>query len=241
MSQSVACMRAVLAALLTVCLAGPALGFNMNKSITVGDGTQTDGHSTVNGSITIGRSAIVNGNLETVNGSITVQDAATIRDAETVIGSVRLGAGVMAEDVSSVNGTIRLGENVSLDGGISVVNGKIEAGRGSRIARSVENVNGEMQIEGTEIGGDLTTVNGDIWLTEGTLLRGDLVVEKPGGWGWGRDRRKPRIVIGEGVRVLGEIRLEREVELYVSDTATVAGVSGKMSLDDAIRFSGPRP
>mgnify|MGYP007059379405 CR=1 FL=1 len=48
-------------------------------------------------------------------------------------------------------------------------------------------------------------------------------------------------MIGEGVRVLGEIRLEREVELYVSDTATVAGVSGKMSLDDAIRFSGPRP
>lgn len=241
MSQSAACLRAVLTAVLGLCIASPALGLNMNKSITIGEGTQTNGHSTVNGSITIGRSAIVDGGLETVNGSITVHEDARIRDAETVNGSVRLGTGVAADDVSSVNGTIRLGDNVTLEGEISVVNGKIATGTGTRIARSVSNVNGEMQIEGTDIGGDLTTVNGDVWLMNGTILRGDLTVEKPGGWNWGRDRRKPRVVIGPGSQVLGRIHFEREVELFLSDTATVGDITGETTLADAVRFSGSRP
>jgi hypothetical protein len=41
--------------------------------------------------------------------------------------------------------------------------------------------------------------------------------------------------------VQGEIRLEREVELFISDSAEVGGVSGKLGMDDAVRFSGSRP
>ena len=37
------------------------------------------------------------------------------------------------------------------------------------------------------------------------------------------------------------IRLEREVELYISESAEVGGVKGKMSMDDAVRFSGKKP
>jgi hypothetical protein len=39
----------------------------------------------------------------------------------------------------------------------------------------------------------------------------------------------------------GNIIVEREVELYISDTAEVGGVSGVMSIDQAVRFSGERP
>jgi hypothetical protein len=71
-------------------------------------------------------------------------------------------------------------------------------------------------------------------------VKGDLIVDKPSGWGRNKNS-KPRIVIGPGSTIEGVIKLEHEVELYVSTTAKVGGVSGVMSMDDAIRFSGKTP
>jgi hypothetical protein len=51
------------------------------------------------------------------------------------------------------------------------------------------------------------------------------------------DSHKPRIVIGPGAVVQGELRFEREVQLYVSDKATVGAVSGATP----IKFSGDKP
>jgi hypothetical protein len=104
----------------------------------------------------------------------------------------------------------------------------------------VRNVNGELQIVATRIGGDLTTVNADVLLTDASTLSGNLTVEKPSGWNWNK-KRVPQIVIGPGSVVEGEIRLERKVELYIHETASVSGVTGVMSMDDAVRFSGNRP
>ncbi len=53
--------------------------------------------------------------------------------------------------------------------------------------------------------------------------------------------KKPKVVIGPGSSVEGVINLEQEVELFISETAEVGGVTGVMSLDDAQRFSGDRP
>ncbi len=242
MSRERAFIPLFMLGLLFLTLAVPATASNTNRSITIGDGIEADGHSTVNGSISVGRAAVINGSLETVNGAITLSDDTRARDVETVNGSIRLGSGVTVDDVSSVNGSIRLAENVSASGAVSVVNGRITTAAGSRIARSVSNVNGEIYLEGTEIGGDLTTVNGDVTLTANSVLNGNLTVEEPSGWNWSfKERRKPRVVIGPGSRVVGRIQLEREVELFISDTASVGGVTGKLSLDDAVRFSGERP
>lgn len=230
--------------LLAACLASPAFGGNANKSIRVGSGMQTDGHSTVNGSITVGNDATIDGSLSTVNGAITVGDNTRLKNAETVNGSVRLGAGVSVRNVESVNGSIRLAENVIASGRVEVVNGRISIERGSRVDGDVSNVNGELMIDGAEIGGDMETVNGDVTLTNGAILQGNLTVKEPNSFGfnWGsKDRRKPRVVIGPQSHVAGTLRLEREVELYISESAMVGGVSGEMSLDDAIRFSGARP
>src|SRR5690606_33716233 len=219
----------------------PAPAFNFNKSINVEAGRASDGHSTLNGSITVGDSALVNGSLETVNGRISIDDNAEVEDAETVNGSIRLGAGVNAGDISSVNGTISIGEGSTIDGELSVVNGKISLAMDVSVTDDVSNVNGEIDLSGAGIGEDLTTVNGDITLSNASTVQGDLVVERPNGGSW-RDRdRRPRIIIGPGSRGLGEIRLEREVELYISDSAEVGGVSGVMSMDDAERCSGERP
>jgi hypothetical protein len=44
-------------------------------------------------------------------------------------------------------------------------------------------------------------------------------------------------VIGPGAVVKGELRFEREVRLYVSDTATIGNVVGATP----VKFSGDRP
>lgn len=230
-----------MAAMLTALAAGaPAQGFNMNKSFEVEAGSESNGHSTLNGSISVGHDAVVNGGLETVNGAIRIDDNARIENAETVNGSVRVASGVNAKDLSSVNGSVTIGENSTIDGEVSVVNGKISLASGSSVNLDVSNVNGAIDISGAGIGGDLSTVNGDVTL-ENATLQGDLVVEKSRSRGIDFGRRKPRIVIGPGARVVGNIRLEREVDLYISETAEVGGVTGVMSMDEAVRFSGRRP
>lgn len=231
----------VVTALALLIMAPAAAFFDGNKSIRVDDGQQSGGQSTVNGSITIGRDATIDGTVETVNGTIRVGENSRIERAETVNGSVRLADGVTATGIESVNGSIGLGGNVVVEGEVAVVNGKIEIGRGSRVAEDVSNVNGEIEVSGAEIGGDLTTVNGDVYLKDETVIVGDLVIEEPDNLFGDTFRRKPKVVIGPGVAVQGDVRLEREVELYISDSASVGGVEGVMSMADAIRFSGARP
>ena len=219
----------------------PAQAFDFNKSITIADGAESEGRTTINGSISVGEAAIVSGALTTVNGTVRIDDDARVRDLETVNGSIRVGSGVETGDLDSVNGSIRLGDNVTVDGGVTVVNGKITLGEGTRVADDVTNVNGEISLTSAEVGGDLETTNGDVSLLSGSVLEGDLIIEKPGGLGWFRDKRKPKVVIGADSKVMGTIRLEREVDLFISESAEVGDVSGEMSLDDAVRFSGNRP
>jgi hypothetical protein len=233
-------MASLGAALLTLTFIVPAYA-SVNKSINIGDNTETGSESTVNGSISVGSGSTVDGSLSTVNGTIRVGQNSRIGDIETVNGSIRVESGSSADDVSSVNGTIRLDDNVTVEGGVEVVNGKITLGTGTTVADDVENINGEITLTGAEVGGDLSTISGDVWLNDGSIVRGNLIVEEPGGWGWNSNKRKPKIVIGPDSRVQGEIRLEREVELFISDSAEVGGVSGKLGMDDAVRFSGSRP
>jgi len=229
-------------ALLALSVAPQAHGGNVNKSVKISAGSESRGQSSVNGSISVGAGAVVKGDLDTVNGRIRVDSDARVEDVSTVNGGVRIDSGVTADSLSTVNGAITVAENVTINGDIEAVNGEIGIDRGSKVARSVSNVNGEIELVASTVGGDLFTVSGDIDLRDGAEIKGDIIVEEPGGWGWNhKDKRVPEIVIGPGSRVHGNIRLEREVRLYISDTAEVGGVVGEMSMDDAVRFSGKRP
>lgn len=228
--------------LLVLLMSVPALGASINKSVKVEAGAESDGATSVNGSITVGESATVTGNIKTVNGTIRVDKGASIQKASTVNGSVKLAENIKSEDLSTVNGGIRVGEESTVDGEIEAVNGRITVEKGATVSDNVGNVNGQIDLNGAVVGGNLSTVSGDIDLADGALVRGDITVEKPGGWSWGKEnKRKPRVVIGPGCRVEGTIILEREVDLFISDSAEVGGVSGEMSMDDAVRFSGERP
>ena len=236
--RKIASFSAALVALLFI---APVHGYSLNKSVKISAGSETGGQSSVNGSITVGEGAVMDGSLETVNGSIRVGEYVTLEDAETVNGTIRIASGSSAEDVSSVNGSVRLGGNVTIDGGIEVVNGLISLASGTKVADDVSNVNGEISLSGAEVGGDLSTVNGDVSLMDGSTLRGDLIIEKPGGWNWKNKSHMPKIIVGPGSQVIGDIVLEREVELFISQSAEVGGVRGEMGRGDAVRFSGSRP
>ena len=227
---------------LALMMSVPALGASINKSIKIAAGEESGGATSVNGSITVGPDATVTGKLKTVNGSIRIDDRASIEGAATVNGGLRLADNVRAESLGTVNGSINVGDDGEISGEVGAVNGRISLGRGTRVSDDVGNVNGQIGVAGAEVGGDVTTVNGDIELSDGAVVKGDVVVEKPSNWSWGKEKsRKPRIVIGPGSRVEGTIRLEREVELFISESAEVGGVSGEMSMDDAVRFKGDRP
>ncbi len=227
---------------LVMLMAVPVYGASVNKSVKVAAGAESSGESSVNGSITVGEGAVVTGSLGTVNGAIRVGDNAQVEEVETVNGSLTIGSGVKSHGLSTVNGAIGVGADTTVDGAIEAVNGRISLDTGSSVSGNVENVNGDISLVAGEIGGDVTTVNGDIDLSAASVVKGDIVVEKPGSWNFGWNKSgMPEIRIGPGSRVDGKIRLEREGKLFISDTAKVGGVEGEMSMDDAVRFSGKRP
>lgn len=231
-----------LLAVLALSVAAPANAHNVNKSVKIGAGDTSSGESSVNGSISVGSGAIVTGDLSTVNGRIRVDSDATVEDVSTVNGGLRIDSGTKTETLSTVNGAIDVAENVTVDGEIEAVNGAIDLGKGSSVRRNVSNVNGEIELHASTVGGDVSTVTGDVGLSGGAQVMGDIIIEKPNGWGWnGNKSLVPEVVIGPGSKVHGEIRVKRVVNLYISDSAEVGGVRGEMSMDDAIRFSGERP
>ncbi|NIA27585.1 MAG: hypothetical protein GWP02_05975 [Desulfobulbaceae bacterium] len=226
---------------LVMLMAVPVYGASINKSVKVAAGGESSGESSVNGSITVGEEAVVTGSLATVNGAIRVGDNAQVEEVETVNGSLTIGSGVESGGLSTVNGAIGVGADTTVDGVIEAVNGSISLDDGSSVSGYVENVNGAISLVGSVIGGDLSTVSGNIDLSDSSVIKGDIIVEKPGGWSFGWNKSRPEITIGPGSRVDGIIRLEREVKLFISETASIGGVEGEMSMDDAVRFSGKRP
>jgi DUF4097 and DUF4098 domain-containing protein YvlB len=184
----------------------------------------------------------VNGNLHvpagehtgavgTVNGEVTIDENASVTAVHTVNGSVDLGAKSTAESVKAVNGRVTVGEGAHVTGGITTVNGTIRLNTGAEVAGTLKNVNGEMILNGARVGGGLVTVGGDIDIAGDSHVQGGIHVETASG-GWisslfnAHEGRRPRIVIGPGAVVQGELRFDRDVRLYVSDKATIGAVTG---------------
>jgi len=227
--------------LLVMLMAVPVYGASVNKSIKIDAGSESDGATSVNGSISVGDGAVVSGTLKTVNGKIRVDGNCKIGNATTVNGSVALGENVEAADLTTVNGSIRVAGGSTIDGEVGAVNGRIKLEKGTTVAQGVGNVNGDIELVGSEVGADVTTVNGNVDLSDAALIKGDLIIEKPSTWNSSDNKRIPEIVIGPGSVVQGNVVLEREVKLYISESAKVGGVEGVMSISDAVRFSGDHP
>jgi hypothetical protein len=202
------------------------------------DSDNGDGSSKVNGSVHVGAGKPPVA-ATTVNGSIHIDDNAAVTSASTVNGSVHLGEHATAKSLESVNGSITLRSGAHLSGDASSVNGELTLDDGAEILGSLSNVNGKITLTSAHVGTGIKTVNGGISITGASHVEGGIVVEKPGA---GTQLIQithdiPRIVIGPGATVQGDLRFEREVQLYVSDKATIGKVTGATP----ISFSGDSP
>jgi hypothetical protein len=81
------------------------------------------------------------------------------------------------------------------------------------------------------------TINGGMDIGGASHVEGGILVEKPSGELIQMSHDVPRIVIGPGATVQGDLRFERTVQLYVSDKATIGAVTGATP----IPFSGDAP
>lgn len=191
----------------------------------------------VNKSITVDANEVA-GNLSTVNGSIRISEGARVEHAETVNGSVRMGARAQADSVETVNGSVTLEADAIVAGNVEAVNGSISLVAGADVTGGVENVNGAIRMERAHVGGEIRTVSGDIEVGTGSRVDGGITVEKPTGFfGIWTEQRPPRVVIGPGAVVTGPLVFEREVELYVHDSARTGAIRGAT----AKRYSGDKP
>lgn len=194
-----------------------------------------DSH-TVNGEIHV-PAGMKRGAVSTVNGTISVADDATVSAARSVNGEIRVGAHATAEALRSVNGSIVLGAGAHVDETVTSVNGSLTLRDDSQVAGAVGNVNGTIDLTAAHVGGGIQSVNGDINIRGNSHIEGGILMRKPShGW-FNRESSGPRIVIGPGASVAGELRFERKVRLYVSDRATIGRVTGATP----IRFSGENP
>lgn len=182
----------------------------------------------INGGISIEAGSTA-GTLETVNGGISVGDNARARTLETVNGGIKVGANAQVGSIETVNGGITIGRRTKVAGDVDAVNGGVRLQAGAEVGGHVENVNGGVNAVGSRIGGGIKTVNGEILLDQGTQVKGGLHVEKPSGWGnliqFG-DSKPPRVVVGRNSIVEGELRFDREVRLFVHQTARIGRVTG---------------
>jgi hypothetical protein len=196
-----------------------------------------DEHSKVLGSVHISAGEHT-GDATTVNGSVDIGDNAVVKHAETVNGSVTLHDHASAESVKTVNGAVRLEDGVRVAGEVETVNGRVYLAKGVDVSGHVSNVNGSIDVEGARVGGGLETTSGDINIEANSRVeRGILVNKSEESWFSFGTRQLPKVVIGPGAVVNGRLRFEREVQLYVSDRATIGQVEGAT----VNRFSGDRP
>jgi len=209
-----------------------AMGVALSCTACAG-GSDTD---KVNGSISVSAGQPAT-DVSTVNGAVRIADNAQVKSANTVNGGITLGDGAQATELDTVNGSITMGAKASVSGTVEAVNGGIHLANGADIKGKLSNVNGDINLDNAHIGGGIETTAADITITGSSKVEGGIHVQKPSGMNFGGNNKVPKIVIGPGATVTGALDFEREVELHVSDRATIGAVRGAT----VQKFSGDTP
>ena len=199
----------------------------VNGRIEIEADQQVRNISSVNGSIHLACSARA-GQVQTVNGSIQLADHVVIRQARTVNGKISVEPqSVVGGSLTTTNGSIDLREGVTVKGELKTVNGAIQSGPGSILSELVKTGNGNIRLRNTRVGRNVETSSGDILLTEGTVVRGDVVIHRRSSleklFSLGRNTQ-PLISIDGSSRVKGAIHLYREVNLDIHPDAQVGRI-----------------
>jgi hypothetical protein len=207
---------------------------NVNQDVVVGDGeTVSGGLSTINGAIRVGANAEVEGTLATVNGNASIGEKSTVASVQTVNGRIEIAHAARAAELQTVNGSISLLPNAHVTGDVSTINGSISLESGARVDGKASAINGLITLDNAEAG-SIVNYNGGMHLKDGSVVFGELRVRRPSDPDQGSP---PRIIIGADCRVEGPLVFEREVELFVHETAEIGSVRGA----EPRSFTGDHP
>jgi hypothetical protein len=194
-----------------------------------------DSYNTINGSVHVaaGRPAEA---ASTINGSVTIDENAAVDSVGTVNGAIRVGARATAKSLTTVNGSITVNDGAHT-AYIKSVNGDLTVSEGAEVAGGLTTVNGKIGVHAAHIAGRISNVEGDISILGAARIDDGILVEKHRGFTIPVRSGDPTIIIGPGAQVLGELKFERDVHLFVSDRAKIGTVTGAT----AVRFSGDNP
>ena len=179
------------------------------------------------------------GRLATTNGSIRLADGVTAGPASTTNGSISTGNDVTAEHLSTVNGSIRAA-NERASRRVETVNGSVLIERAAR-RRQSRHRHGAIGLIATDVRGavEMSTAT---TIGIGSHVHGGVRVRKVGS-NWMPIRvstRRQRVIIGPGAVVDGPLEFEREVLLYVHDTARIGAVTGAEPVPYSTPTAPPR-
>lgn len=210
---------------------------SINSDIEVPDGsTVTEDMATVNGDVEVGaRVEAESADFRTVNGSVEIGEGSKVGALGTVNGSIKVDAEARVGRAATVNGRIVFGRGAQAAGDLSTTNGSIRVEPGALVGGNVESVNGLLEFRGAHIRGSVENYNGGIRVLEGAVIEGGLAVRRPDDSS--SLEHTPVVIIGPGSRVNGPLVFEREVRLFVHETAHVGSVTGA----EAVRYAGDEP
>ena len=106
------------------------------------------------------------------------------------------------------------------------MNGSIDLQKGTEVGDDVSTVNGSIYLEETEVQQDVETVNGDIRLSDGSVVQGDVVFGEYGS-NYHRPHNLPKLVVDASSAIKGSVHLYRKVQLQIDDDADVGVVTNK--------------
>ncbi|MBN1406735.1 MAG: hypothetical protein JW956_03040 [Calditrichaceae bacterium] len=184
-----------------------ACNASINESFYLNDGETKNGDILcINGSINIGNNCKVMGGCKAVNGSI------------------KIGRNSIVGDIQSVNGPVSIENNSTIKGDITAVNGEIQTSDGVNVLGDVTSVNGNIILENTKVAKNVETENGDITLTESTVVEKDILIK--GKSKWSDEKRRVEIRLERGAQVNGDINVKDEgidVTIFLSSDSKIMG------------------
>ena len=212
------------------------LGLMLVVAAVAGCGKNGNDTVTIDGSTRV-TATQPNGDVTTVNGAISIDEKARLGAAKTENGDIYMSAGADAASLGTVNGASTIDKGARGAGEVTAVNGTISMLDGSEVAGSLTNVNGRIIVTDAHLAGGITTVGGDVSVNGNARIDAGIWVKNLNMGVLPAGERVPRVVIGPGATVRGELRFEHKVKLFVSDKATVGSISGA----EPVKYSGDTP
>ena len=199
--------------------------------------------ASINGGLSVDDGEKVNHDLVSINGSIRVGSDCQIRGwCRSINGGIEVGDHSQITGLQSINGQLNLGRDVWIKSGLMSINGSIQCEPGCRIGKEIRTVNGSIQIDSTEVKGDVSTHNGDIRLSGGSVVRGNVIIRHSKNENR-RSRRPIQIEIDGNSVVEGNVVVhdpDAEVEVMLSNGGRLAGKAvGAKVIEN--RMSGSEP